>query len=130
MLKRHHPTFRQSPAAIGQFCIAPASSKKAIDGFHANFTFVHCEPPCEPPSQSAPTLFEGTADIGCQAICLAKDIDPETSAAAAAMGRRGGTARAKALTKARRKQIASEAAKARWGDKKKEQTSPDDERGR
>ena len=38
-------------------------------------------------------------------------------AAAAAMGRKGGPARAKSLTAKRRKEIASEAAKARWADK-------------
>ena len=47
-----------------------------------------------------------------------KRVDPETSEAAAAMGRKGGPARAKKLSPARRKQIASEAAKARWGEKK------------
>jgi len=52
---------------------------------------------------------------------MAKNIDPETSAAAAAMGRKGGAARAKVLSKARRKQIASEGARARWGDKKKDE---------
>jgi hypothetical protein len=46
-----------------------------------------------------------------------KKIDPEMSAAAAAMGRKGGPARAKSLTAKRRKEIASEAAKARWADK-------------
>jgi len=45
-------------------------------------------------------------------------VDSETSAAAAAMGRKGGPARAKALSKARRKEIASGAAKARWKDRK------------
>lgn len=47
-----------------------------------------------------------------------KKVDPETSAAAAAMGRKGGPARAKSLTAKRRKEIASEAAKTRWADKK------------
>jgi hypothetical protein len=37
--------------------------------------------------------------------------------AAKAMGSRGGKARAKSLTKARRKEIASEAAKTRWAAK-------------
>lgn len=46
-----------------------------------------------------------------------KKVDPETSAAAAAMGRKGGPARAKSLTAKRRKEIASDAAKARWADK-------------
>lgn len=49
-----------------------------------------------------------------------KRVDPETSAAAAAMGRKGGPARAKSLTAAERKAIASNAAKARWKDKKAE----------
>lgn len=43
-----------------------------------------------------------------------KPVEPDTSDVAAAMGRKGGAARAKALTKARRKEIASEAANARW----------------
>ena len=56
---------------------------------------------------------------------MAKDIDPETSAAAAAMGRKGGVARAKALSRARRKQIASDGARARWGDKKEDKGAGD-----
>jgi hypothetical protein len=47
-----------------------------------------------------------------------KKADPETNAAAAAMGRKGGPARAKKLTAKRRKEIAAAGAKARWGDKK------------
>jgi hypothetical protein len=47
-----------------------------------------------------------------------KKIDPETSAAAAAMGRKGGPARAKALTAKRRKEIAAKAAATRWAEKK------------
>lgn len=43
-----------------------------------------------------------------------KQIDPEVSAAAAAMGRKGGPARAKSLSKARRKEIATKAAETRW----------------
>lgn len=46
-----------------------------------------------------------------------KRVDPDMSAAAAAMGRKGGPARAKSLTAKRRKEIAEQAAKARWGDK-------------
>jgi hypothetical protein len=46
-----------------------------------------------------------------------KRVDADVSAAAAAMGRKGGANRAKSLTAARRAEIASEAAKARWGDK-------------
>jgi hypothetical protein len=46
-----------------------------------------------------------------------KKVDAETSAAAAAMGRKGGPARAKSLTKARRSEIAAAAARARWGEK-------------
>ena len=46
-----------------------------------------------------------------------KTIDPETSAAAAAMGRKGGPARAKSLTAKRRKEIAIKAAKTRWRNK-------------
>jgi hypothetical protein len=38
---------------------------------------------------------------------------------AAAMGRLGGPARAKALSPARRRQIAIQAARARWGNRKK-----------
>ena len=41
----------------------------------------------------------------------------EKNEAAAAMGRLGGPARAKALTKAQRKAIAKKAAEARWGHK-------------
>jgi len=39
--------------------------------------------------------------------------------AAVALGRLGGPARAKALTKAQRKKIAQKAAAARWAEKKK-----------
>jgi hypothetical protein len=46
-------------------------------------------------------------------------VDPEVSAAAAAMGRKGGPARAAALSGKRRKEIAKAAALARWGSKKK-----------
>jgi hypothetical protein len=38
--------------------------------------------------------------------------------AAAALGRKGGRARAKGLSKKRRKEIAKDAAKARWADQK------------
>ena len=49
---------------------------------------------------------------------MKKKIDPEMSAAAAAMGRKGGPARAKALTKERRREIARKAAQKRWADEK------------
>jgi hypothetical protein len=43
--------------------------------------------------------------------------EPEKAASAAAqLGKLGGSARAKALTAKRRKEIAKKAAKARWGD--------------
>jgi hypothetical protein len=44
-----------------------------------------------------------------------KPVDPAVSAAAAAMGRKGGPARAKKLTAKQRKEIAVKAAEARWG---------------
>jgi len=46
-----------------------------------------------------------------------KKVDKETSEAAAAMGRKGGPARAKALTAKRRREIAEAGARARWGGK-------------
>lgn len=42
------------------------------------------------------------------------DAKPQLNSAAAEMGRRGGKARAKALSKAQRKAVATKAAKARW----------------
>jgi hypothetical protein len=48
-----------------------------------------------------------------------KEVDPAMSQAAKAMGSLGGHARAKNLTKKRRKEIASDAAKKRWADKDK-----------
>lgn len=46
-----------------------------------------------------------------------KTVDPDVSAAAAALGRKGGPARAKVLSSKRRKEIAVKAAEARWGKK-------------
>jgi len=46
-----------------------------------------------------------------------KKQDSAMTEAAKAMGSRGGKARAKALTSKARKEIASNAAKARWADK-------------
>ena len=47
-----------------------------------------------------------------------KERQNRISQAASAMGRKGGPARAKALTKAQRQEIARKAAAARWGKKK------------
>jgi hypothetical protein len=50
----------------------------------------------------------------------ARDEGPiEKDPAAVAMGRRGGAARASALTKSERQKIARKAAKARWGNKRR-----------
>jgi hypothetical protein len=46
---------------------------------------------------------------------MAKEKDP----AAVSLGRKGGLARAKAISAARRKEIASKAAKALWAKRKK-----------
>jgi hypothetical protein len=43
---------------------------------------------------------------------------PNVSSAAQALGRRGGTARAKALTADQRREIARQGARARWGMRK------------
>lgn len=48
-----------------------------------------------------------------------KVVDPAVSAAAAAMGRKGGPARAKSLTKAERSAIAKQGAEVRWAAAKK-----------
>jgi hypothetical protein len=50
-------------------------------------------------------------------ISMAAKKDPAMTEAAKVMGSKGGKARAKNLTKQRRKEIASEAAKARWADR-------------
>ena len=49
-----------------------------------------------------------------------KHEDQKIANAAAALGRRGGPARAKALTKARRQEIAKKAIAARWAKKQEE----------
>lgn len=50
-----------------------------------------------------------------------RKADRERQAAAALLGKQGGHARAKALTPARRKEIAAAAARKRWGNKPKQQ---------
>lgn len=66
--------------------------------------------------RSAPELIAFIENLG--VMPMKKKIDPEMSAAAAAMGRKGGPARAKALTKERRREIARKAAQKRWADEK------------
>lgn len=48
---------------------------------------------------------------------LADSLDELVESAAASLGRQGGTARAKKLSKGRRAEIARAGAKARWGNK-------------
>ena len=54
-----------------------------------------------------------------ESVKLSKDI----RAAFAKMGKRGGQARAKALTRERRSELSSLAAKARWANYRKEKAS-------
>jgi hypothetical protein len=55
--------------------------------------------------------MDGTAIIE----AVKETEETRISNAAAALGRKGGPARAKALSKARRQEIARKAARARWG---------------
>jgi hypothetical protein len=77
-------------------------------------------------------LMQGTLEClpatDVQLIPMAKEKEPgkdEVAKVLALIGRRGGFARAKALSSAQRKQSAQKAAKARWGTKppKKEKES-------
>jgi hypothetical protein len=51
---------------------------------------------------------------------MEKKVEKKPALTVSEMAAMGGNARAKGLTKKRRKEIASEAAKARWADKKAE----------
>src|SRR5436190_16666001 len=86
---------------------------------------------CLPPSRSLPGMPRGPkgekrpADVNARAVLIAKiatgeieDVttDDGKNAAAVALGRMGGKARAQGLSARKRKQIAKKAAKARWRD--------------
>lgn len=77
------------------------------------------KPPADP-NRAAKRLVDRIAELSGEPQ---EEIPPEVSAAAAALGRRGGLkggpARARQLSKARRAEIARKAAQARWKDRER-----------